>query len=644
MNARELLSLLPGWWRSRWALAIPLLLIAVPVVVNVLRDSHFDTTLEVFPTTPPGNAAASSDDLAAVRAVVANPGFQLGTSGWDARPGSALKRSTATAYSGSSSLASIRDRRRPIDGAIASTEAVLPVPGRYRVQARVRLPSDYSGGPPEVRLKGFSGSEPVAVRPGDPSLRERWQLIASDYVVGPRDRHGIIVLRTAPALPGPRQVLHWDDVRVLSNDVNLPAPDEVNLVLNPGFEHDRSGWGDAPVFKARRSERHARTGSGSLRSSTAQQAPADTNAGHTYVVFPRAGTYRVRAWVYLPSNAPAGQPGVFLEGFSGSTQLGQRLGDPGRRGRWQWVSADYAISPQDLEGSLVLRAPPAPAQPAVAASGVGAERAVYWDDVSVTAPRPAPSNEARRAAARLRSALEEPQLRSDVARITADADLYDPRRATIERSPRQGALSFIVRVANNAPGDANRLADPLRASLLDAARRGARREAEKNWQQLIAIVGDGLSPRQRALLQQRAYVLQRMIGAQPANVVAPPAPVRDPKVLTQAQQQRVHEDRQKIIARIGEDLPPWQRTLVQLQADNVQRMLAADTAEFVVLPPDSSVEPTRPVDRLLAALPGAFPLRVEPVWAGAAGLMCALLLFTLVAMSAQRRRAVSSRH
>lgn len=646
MSPRELLGALPRWTRSRYALLIPLLLVVVPVAVNLSRDAHFYVTLEVFPTTPPGNAAGSGDDLPAVRTVVSNPGFQAGTQGWEAPPGTTLRRSADEAHSGAGSLASVRDRRTTGDRRIALTHALLPSAGRFSVEAWVRLPTDYSGGRPAVELEGLSRSRRVATRTGDPAVRDRWQLISADYVVAPQDTEGVIALRTGSALPAPGQVVHWDDVRVRSHDVNLPAPDEVNLVVNPGFENDRSGWGDAAEFDVLRSDRFAHTGGASLRSSTAERAPADTNAGHTYVAFPRPGTYRAKAWVYVPPNMRAGTPAVFLEGFSGSTQLAQTLGDDGRRGTWQWVATDYVISPQDLEGSLVLRDLPSSGSADRADPGLGPERVLYWDDVSVTAPRVEAPNAAL-AAARLRSALDEPQLRSDIARVTAVDNLYDPRGASVERSPRGGTLSFLVRVRNDVPEDANRLAQPLRSALLDAARRGARRQAQRRWQQLIAAVGESLASGERRLLQRRAKVLDAVIGAQPIDVVAPPppaAPAADPEpfAVRQARAMRAHENRQGIISRIGEDLPPWQRALVEQQADNLQRMIAADTAEFVVLPPGAPVAPTRRVDRLLADLPGPYPARVGTMSAVLAGLICSLLLLgMLVTVTAARQRATA---
>ena len=487
MTVRRLIGLLPGWLRSRYALMIPLVLVVVPVAVSLGRDSHFDTTLEVLPTTPPGNAGTSSGELAEVRA-------------------------------------------------------------------------------------------------------------------------------------------------------------GVNLVVNAGFEHDRSSWGDGPAFKALRSERLAHAGRASLRSSSDQPVASDTNAAHTYIVFPQAGTYRVNAWVYLPPTSRGRRPAVFLEGFSGSTQLAQRLARPGRRGTWQRISTDYVISPQDLEGSLVLRDLQGADARGRGRSDIAGGRVLYWDDISVTAPRPDPPSNALAAAAILRSALEEPQLRSDMARLIGDDNLYDPRRATVQRSAREDTLSFVISVANDLPSDANRLAGPLRSTLLDAARRIERRQAQRRWQQLIAIVGDRLPSRQRRLLVRRAKVLERTIGAQAADVVAPPVPVPEPSKLTPAQQLRIHEARQRIISRIADDLPPWQGALVRLEADNLQRMIAADTADFVVLPPDSPVRPTRLLDRLAAELPGPFPARVGPFSAATAGLMCAVLLLgMLITMTVTRHHAPPSR-
>lgn len=639
-QVEEFVGSLPGWARSRYALTIPVLLVVVPVLVSLLRASHFETRLEVFPTMPPGNAGLSADYLR-VRALVVNPGFDVNAKGWRGAAGCALRRSTRQPHSGAGSLGCVRERSTAADGTALSTDVVLPAPGRYRVEAWVRLPRGYAGGPPTVELDGFSASRRVGGRVGDRRVRGSWQPVWSEYAVEGKDMEGSIVLRHDRPLPPRGQVLYWDDVRALSaNDVSLPAPPRVNLVSNSGFESDRSSWGDPPTMIARRSASLAHSGSASMRSSSADRAATDTNAGYTYVVFPRGGTYRAQGWVYIPRRARPSHPVVFLEGFSGSTQVAQRLADPARRGTWQRVSTDYAISSHDLEGALVLRVPP---ESTGQGAGGGAPGLVaYWDDVGVPAPRSKAPRDALEAANSVRAALAEPQLRFEVSLMARDKRLYDPRRATVVRSPRRDALSFIVTVASDVPGDARRLSAPLRAALLRAARRSTLRQAQATWQNLISRLERTLPARKRELLQRRANVLQRVIGAQAADVVALPSPGAEASAPVRSRQAQVTRNRQKVIARLGSDLAPRQRALVEQRAEDLQRMIGAQVGEYLVTPSGPVPQPTRAVDRLLDGLPGSFPPRVGAGWAGAAGLVCGLLLFgMLVALTAVRQRSAA---
>lgn len=640
-NMRDLVDSLPGWTRSSWVLAPILLLVVIPVVVSLLRAPDYETTLEVFPTKPPGNAAIAVEEGSRVRDAVANPGIEEGTRGWLREPGFALRRSTAAAHSGTASLASTRHGRVPLSGSAAFTGIVFPAGGRYRVEAWVRLPRGYRGGPPAIALEGFAGGSRLATRAGDPQVRGRWQRVWGDYVVDPSRLEGMLVLRSDPPLPQRGEVLHWDDVRVLSaNEPDMPAPALVNLVPNGGFETDRSGWADPPVFRAQRSNAVAHSGSASLRASTDQQ-PRDTNAGYTYVVFPRAGTYRARAWVYVPRRAPLRRPTISLEGFSGSRQLSQRGQEPNRAGTWQRVWDDYAISSRDLEGALVLRVAPG-SGPRGAGEIGGRKTVVYWDDVTVSAPRPEPPRVALGPANSLRSALEEPQLRLELSLMTDDDRLYDPRRATVVRSARKDALSFIVRVRNEVPDDARRLGAPLRLALLRAARRYTLRQADATWKKLITELGSSLAPKQRKALQRRGEVLQRMIGAPARDAVAPPPPAHTPTAVERRRQQRVQKAREKVLARLGEHLPPRRRALLTQRAEDLRRMIATEATEFVVMPARPVPEPTRAVDRLLETLPGPFPPRVAPGAAAAAALLCALLLFgLLVAVTVLRQRVAA---
>ena len=642
-NVRDLVDSLPDWMRSRWALTPILLLVVVPVVVSLLRATGYETTLEVFPTKPPGNAGIGVEGGSRIPDAVANRGFQDDIRGWRREPGFALGRSTAAAHSGTASLTSTRLGLIPLSGRAGSTGIVFPSAGRYRVEAWVHLPRGYNGGPPAIALEGFSHSSRVTTRAGDPRVRGRWQRVSSDYVVDASRLEGMLVLRSDSPPPQRGQVLHWDDIRVLSaNEPDMPAPARVNLVPNPGFETDRSGWADPPSLRSQRSDAVAHSGSASLRASSDQQPPSDTNAGYTYVVFPRAGTYRARAWVYVPRHARVGPPNVRLEGFSGIRQLAQRVGDPERRGKWQLVWSDYVISSRDLEGALVLRVDPN-SRSQGARETVDRETVVYWDDVTVSAPRPEPPRDALGPANSLRSALEEPQLRLEVSLLTDDDRLYDPRRATVVRSAREGGLSFTVMVRSDAPDDARRLAAPLRLALLRAGRRSALRRAQATWQNLISELGSDLPSKQREVFQRRGDVLKRMIGAPARDAAVPPTPAPEPTAAERGRQQRVEKAREKVLARLGEHLPPRRRAFLTQRAEDLRRMIATQaTEEFVVLPAGRVRGPTRAVDRLLETLPGPFPPRVAPGAAGAAGLLCALLLFgLLVAVTVLRQRAAA---
>lgn len=500
-----LLARLPGWSRTPFALIAVALIVIAPVVVTLLRSSHFDVTVEVFPTTPPGNASASYP----------SPGdFEGDTAAWVDPPAFAISRSTTQAHSGTASLAAVRDRGTPIDGNAGFSYFAFRRPGTYHVEAWVRLPRDYGGGPPGVYLEGFVGSKQIGRKLGDPRVHERWQRVAADYLVSANDLDGFVVLRVILDLPRRGQVLYWDDV-------SLP-PRETNSVSNPGFEYGTSGWGDPPAFAVMRSERRAHSGSASLASYRDRRAPPDGNSSYTYLVLPGAGVYRAQAWVYLPRGFRGGAPAIYLEGFAGSTQLAPSVGNPKRRGTWQLVTNEYSVSDHDLAGSLVLRV----------IEGLPAPRQVmYWDDVLIPLsqePKPASTTEAGKQFRRLEGLVGDQQLRLEISQA-AGKDLYAPGHVTIARSHRSDALSFLLTVATDTPSDALRLQDQLQAALVQAATRSRIARAQAALAEVTRELERNVGPRQRALLLQRQYDLQQLIATQPADfVVSPSRSTSDP--------------------------------------------------------------------------------------------------------------------
>ncbi len=265
---------------------------------------------------------------------------------------------------------------------------------------------------------------------------------------------------------------------------------------------------------------------------------------------------------------------MYLEGFFGSTLLAQKLGTPKRRDMWQRVSSEYAISAQDLAGSLVLR---------TIESLPRRGRVLYWDDVAVPGPlRPeAPgSRVAARQSQRLESLLADPQLRLDVA-LAAGSDLYQPDRVTVSQSARTDALSFFVTAESDTPRDAQRLAGSLRTAFVNAA--------------------------------------------------------------TRSRAGRATEELEALTKRLEGDLRGGQRALLERRADDVQRLLGTQPPDFAVASLDSETDPEGLADRIVEALPGAPPPRSHPMWAGAAGLLAALIVFgAAFAFTAVRRGAARS--
>jgi len=98
------------------------------------------------------------------------------------------------------------------------------------------------------------------------------------------------------------------------------------------------------------------------------------------------------------------------------------------------------------------------------------------------------------------------------------------------------------------------------------------------------------------------------------------------------------ETAQKQLA--ARDISLHRRSLLDQQVTNLTTSLSAPAPGFLAGPGAVHVSsPSRPADRLVDALPGPFPPRPEPLWAGAAGLLTALgLLATAGILTGARPR------
>jgi len=208
-------------------------------------------------------------------------------------------------------------------------------------------------------------------------------------------------------------------------------------------------------------------------------------------------------------------------------------------------------------------------------------KVIYWDDVFVTAPRfksVVGSATARRESARLAALLTDYEVRLGVF-LALGRDAYRPDRVRVTPSEDKGVLSFDLGVSGRTPEEARRMVEALVSGVeYRSIQSGAERgtAARETAQQELAATE--ISVRRRSLLEQQVANLTSFLSAPAPGFLGTPA--------------------------------------------------AAATSR-----------PARPADRFVDALPGTFPPRPEPLWAGAAALLTALgLLATAGILTGARPR------
>ncbi len=499
---------------------------------------------------------------------------------------------------------------------------------------------------------------------------------------------------------------------------------KLNLVDNSGFDSNLATWSKPPVFTIAHSTARAHEGQGSLVSKRTRPRLTDGNAGFTYLVFPTAGRYRAEAWVYLPTDYDGGPPAVYLEGYAGSRQLTQQVGDPRLRGRWQRVWSEYRLVSVGLAGSLVLR---------VTGTLPSIGKELYWDDVAAPivarnfvlnpgfetglgswADPPsfaiqqskdrAEADNASMASVRDRKRPEDGNTgytflalpRAGTYRVEASVYLpegydggppavylesYQGSQIVAERTGDPGRRgewqrvwtdhkiaagdlkgALVVRVNGSLPSlgkviywDGVLVTAPASAAAVATA--PARRQStwlaalladeQVRLGVFLALGRDAYRPdRVRVTPSERDGVFSFSLGVSgrtPAEarrmVDALASGVENRSVSSGVERATAaRETAQKQLA--ARDISLHRRSLLDQQVTNLTSFLSAPAPGFLAGPGAVHVSsPSRPADRLVDALPGPFPPRPEPLWAGAAALLTALgLLATAGILTGARPR------
>jgi len=208
-------------------------------------------------------------------------------------------------------------------------------------------------------------------------------------------------------------------------------------------------------------------------------------------------------------------------------------------------------------------------------------KVISWDNVFVTAPASraaVATTTARRQSTWLAALLADEQVRLGMF-LALGRDAYRPDRVRVSPSEHDGVFSFSLGVVGRTPEEARRMVEALASGVENRS------------------IQSGVE-RATAALQTAQKEL------------------------------------------VTKEISFHRRSLVEQQVTNLTSFLSAPAPGFLVGPGAvHAASPSRPADRLVDALPGPFPPRPEPLWAGAAALLTALgLLATAGILTGARPR------
>lgn len=286
-----------GWTQASFTVQAPANAAYVSADLKVLGcaagEVHYVDAVGLFPD-PTGN-------------LVANPDFENGTTGWSSSGTSTATASTDQSYTGRQSLL-----LGTAGGSVSSLAFLVTGPTQtltsgvtYTYSAWVRS---------TVSTTLALGITNVGYGPATAVAANTWARLTQTFT-GPAAGSGSLTVAPWGVTYPSGQGVYVDAVQVVvgSAPVEYLPPTTHNLVTNPSFEVDRTGWTDynhAPV----RSTEQAYVGTASAKNVTAAQHTGaqiqnvSTVAGTTYTVSAyvkrtagTGGNFRIDVWDVTPS-------------------------------------------------------------------------------------------------------------------------------------------------------------------------------------------------------------------------------------------------------------------------------------------------------------------------------------------------------
>ncbi len=218
------------------------------------------------------------------------------------------------------------------------------MPIKLRKQRKLRLPADYL-----ERVLGAVAAPPIGFWPGS----EASGAVALD--LSPYKNPGAYsgVLLGQPGVPGMEMTCPLYDGAASYTDIHnvYKIFDYTkNLILNPSFETNTTGWAAAGSNTIAQSTDQAKFGSNSLKCTY-----NDDVIITLYAMTLTAAAHAFGAWVYIPSDYDGTQVRTGFEAFVGATGITNGNADMSTRDQWQYVTAFATPVGGDLEGVVIVR-------------------------------------------------------------------------------------------------------------------------------------------------------------------------------------------------------------------------------------------------------------------------------------------------
>ena len=318
---------------------------AVPVTCAPPSGAMFPvgtTTVRCTATDAAGNLATGSFTVT----VIYDDGFEADLAGWNTS-GSAAGVTLSRQDGGHSGAWAVRLANT---AASAGTCTLNDVPNRVKMTpggaytARLWVRADAPGQTLKLRLREYRPwGDLVGGATSQIVLTTAWQPVSVSYA--PMELRTELDFNAYVLGAAPGTCFDADDASIAPDEPPPPPPPaDPNLVANPGFEADLTGWNTSGSAAGVTLSRHAGGHSGGwaarLTNTSAGAGTCTLNDAPNVVTTTATGDYTARLWVR--AEGPGHTLKLRLREYAGATLVGSAISELPLTTAWQQASVSYA--------------------------------------------------------------------------------------------------------------------------------------------------------------------------------------------------------------------------------------------------------------------------------------------------------------